>query len=66
MQFKTFLMQYATAPKAMQNTYDSVKNYILSLGDDIIENQLKLYVAFKKVKNFVCAEIYKDKILSPS
>lgn len=59
-------MQYATAPKAMQNTYDSVKNYILSLGDDIIENQLKLYVAFKKVKNFVCAEIYKDKILSPS
>lgn len=60
---KTFLMQYAAAPKAMQNTYDSIKNYILSLGDDIIENQLKLYIAFKKVKNFVCAEIYKDKIL---
>ena len=60
---KTFLMQYAAAPKTMQNTYDSIRNYILSLGDDIIENQLKLYVAFKKVKNFVCAEIYKDKIL---
>jgi len=33
------------------------------LGDDITENQLKLYVAFRKVKNFVCAQIYRQKIL---
>ena len=33
-----------------QNLFYSIKEYILSLGDDISENQLKLYVAFKKAK----------------
>ena len=28
------------------------------MGDDISENHLKLYVAFKKAKNFVCVEVY--------
>jgi predicted transport protein len=28
------------------------------LGDDVSENELKLYVAFKKVKNIICVEIY--------
>jgi predicted transport protein len=60
---KTFLQQYDGAPLKLQNTYDTIKNYILSLGDDITENQLKLYVAFKKIKNFVCAEIYQSKII---
>ncbi len=60
---KTFLQQYAGAPEKLQNLYDSIKGYILSLGDDITENQLKLYVAFRKVKNIVCAEIYQSKIL---
>lgn len=36
---------------------------ILSLGDDIAENQLKLYVAFKKVKNIACIEVYQSYIL---
>lgn len=47
----------------MRNLYETIRNYILSLGDDISENQLKLYVAFKKIKNIVCAEIYQSKIL---
>lgn len=36
---------------------------IFSLGDDIAENQLKLYVAFKKVKNIACVEVYQSYIL---
>ena len=35
----------------------------MSLGDDISENQLKLYVAFKKVKNIACVEMYQSKII---
>ena len=35
----------------------------MSLGDDISENQLKLYVAFKKAKNFVCVEVYQSSLL---
>ncbi len=60
---KTFLQQYAGAPTKLQNLYESIKGYILSLGDDITENQLKLYVAFRKVKNIICVEIYQSKII---
>ena len=60
---KTFLQQFDTAGSTLQNLYLSVKNYILSLGDDVTENTLKFYVAFKKVKNIACVEIYQSKIL---
>lgn len=60
---KSFLQQYENAPKEIQDLYGSLKDYILSLGDDISENQLKLYVAFRKVKNFASAEVYASKIL---
>lgn len=59
---KTFAQQFESADGKMQTLYLSIKDYILSLGDDITENQLKLYVAFKKVKNIVCVEIYSSKI----
>ena len=36
---------------------------MLRLGDDVSENRLKLYSAFKKIKNIVCVEIFKDKLL---
>lgn len=36
---------------------------MLSLGDDITENQLKLYVAFRKVRNIATVEIYQSKII---
>lgn len=60
---KTFLQQFAAAPAKLQSTYETIRDYILSLGDDVIENQLKLYAAFKKTKNIVCTEIYQSKIL---
>jgi len=41
-------------PKEKQELYFSIRDYILSKGDDISENYLKLYIAFKKVKNFIC------------
>lgn len=60
---KTFRQHYEEAPSVLRDLYDSVRSYILSLGDDIVENQLKLYVAFKKINNFICAEVYQSKIL---
>ena len=35
----------------------------LALGDDIVSNQLKLYLAYKKVRNMVCIEIYSKQII---
>lgn len=34
----------------------------MSLGDDVSENRLKLYVAFKKVRNIICAEVYRNNV----
>lgn len=59
---KSFLEQYNAAPKTLQSIYDQIKDYILSLGDDVSENIVKLYTAFKKIKNFVTLEIYQSNI----
>ena len=60
---KAFKQYFAEAGEKNQNIYYSIRDYVLSLGDDIAENQLKLYVAFKKAKNFVCVEVYQSQIL---
>jgi predicted transport protein len=54
----TFKGNYEKAPEAMKVLYTGLRDYIVSLGDDVSVNELKLYVAFKKVKNIICAEIY--------
>ena len=60
---KDFKRYFTEAGKKHQNLYYTIREYILSLGDDISENQLKFYVAFKKAKNFVCIEVYKSSVL---
>ena len=60
---KTFVEQYETAPQKMKEIFDELKDYALSLGDDVTANILKLYTAFKKIKNFATLEIYQGKIL---
>ena len=42
----------------MKTLYAGIRDCIVSLGDDISINELKLYVAFKKTRNIICAEIY--------
>ena len=59
---KAFKQYFAEAGEKNQNIFYSIRDYVLSLGDDIAENQLKLYVAFKKAKNFVCIEVYQSQI----
>lgn len=50
-------------PKEMLDLYDQIRSYILGLGDDISENLLKYYIAFKKIKNIVCIELYDTKFI---
>jgi predicted transport protein len=33
--------------------YQHLKDYIMTLGDDVFEKETKYYIAFKKIKNFV-------------
>ncbi|MFS0871046.1 DUF5655 domain-containing protein [Paenibacillus xylanilyticus] len=60
---KTFQEQLQSTTPALRELYYSIRAYILALGDDVTENQLKLYTAFKKMKNIICAEVYQKQIL---
>ena len=60
---KDFKQYFSEAGEKNQNLFYSVCDYVLSLGDDVSENQLKLYVAFKKVRNIVCVEVYQSNVL---
>lgn len=59
----SFLEKYDRANKKIRELYEDIRLFILSLGDDVTENQLKLYVAFKKTKNIICSEIHSAEIL---
>ena len=60
---KTFSDQYQVAPQKFKDLYDELYDYAMSLGDDVSQSTLKLYSAFKKIKNFCTMEVYQTKLL---
>lgn len=48
----------ANAPRELRDLWDAVTTYLAALGDDVQSKELKFYVAFKRIKNFVCLELY--------
>ena len=60
---KSHIEKLASATEKFKTLYDSVCDYISSLGDDLVPNQLKLYLAYKKVQNVFCIEIYQKQIV---
>lgn len=45
----------------LKNIFDSLHDYIMTLGDEIQFKKLKYYGAYKRIKNFVCVEIFTRK-----
>lgn len=60
---KTAEEQLEQAHPEIRELYEAVSSQLLSLGDDVQEKHLKLYVAFRRLKNFACVIPYKDKLL---
>ena len=60
---KTFSDQYQVAPQKFKDLYDELYDYAMSLGDDVSQSTLKLYSAFKKIKNFCTMEVCQTKLL---
>lgn len=60
---KTFEEQLANTDATVKTLYQDLTNYVLSLGDDVSETRLKLYAAFKKIKNIVTVVILKKKMI---
>lgn len=48
----------ANASPALKDIYDQLAGMLTGLGDDVQMKELKLYVAFKRIKNFACVEVY--------
>jgi predicted transport protein len=55
---RTFQEALEKADQALTDLYNSVCDFLLSLGDDVQQKVLKFYGAFKRIKNFACIEIY--------
>ncbi len=48
----------AKAPQDIRDVYEAVAAFLTGLGDDVQVKELKLYIAFKRLKNFACIEVY--------
>lgn len=44
-------------PKALQDLWESLKAFLLALGDDVQMKELEQYVAFRRLKNFTCVKV---------
>ncbi|OEC49746.1 DUF5655 domain-containing protein [Pseudomonas sp. ENNP23] len=49
---KTWQEQLSQATPEIVTLFDTTKSYLHSIGDDVQEKHLKLYVAFRRLKNF--------------
>ena len=47
----------------MREIVDEVRRYMVEQGDDVSENELKLYLAIKKVCNIVCVEVNRTRVI---
>lgn len=48
----------AHADPDLRDIYEAVRQYLIGLGDDVQMKELQNYVAFKRIKNFACVEVY--------
>ncbi len=60
---KTFAEWLGVISDPLREVLASTEDYILSLGDDVLRKELKLYVAFKRLKNFATVVLQKNKML---
>lgn len=56
--YKTVTEHLEAANQELTDLYHSLRDYLMSLGDDVQEKTLKYYFAYKKIKNFACVEVY--------
>lgn len=47
----------------MLDLVSDLRAFLLGLGDDITEKQLKLYLAYRRIKNFACVVLQKKSLL---
>jgi predicted transport protein len=63
--YKTISEVMKDLDAVMIDRFEALRAYLMALGDDVQETTLRFYIAFKRIKNFVCVEFRPttDKIL---
>ena len=60
---KTYAECLETMSDSLSVLLASLEDYILSLGDDVQKKELKLYAAYKRLKNFTSVVIQKNRLV---
>jgi len=60
---KPFVEVLAAADASVRAWYEELRDFITHLGDDVDEKQVKLYVAFRRIKNFACVVASAHKLI---
>lgn len=42
----------------VKDRYESLRSFLLALGDDVQEKNTTCYIAFKRIRNFACVEVH--------
>jgi predicted transport protein len=56
--YKTVSQYLEEADDTLRDIFESLKAFLLGLGDDVQMSALKFYFAFKRFKNFACVEVH--------
>ena len=56
--YKTVSEFYEQADAELKDRYESLRAFMMALGDDVQLSTMKFYFAFKRIKNFACVEIH--------
>jgi predicted transport protein len=46
------------ASQELKDRYENLRSFMLALGDDVQEKACKNYFAYKRIKNFACADVH--------
>ncbi len=60
---KSLAEQLALATPELRALYEQTTSLLLSLGEDVQQKPLKLYTAFRRLKNFACVIAYPNRLL---
>ncbi|QEZ44127.1 DUF5655 domain-containing protein [Cupriavidus oxalaticus] len=60
---KSLEEQLALASTEIRELYEQTTGFLTALGDDVQEKHLKLYTAFRRLKNFACVIAYSNRLL---
>jgi predicted transport protein len=55
--------QLAVAPTEIRDLYQQTTSYLNALDDDVQEKRLKLWTAFRRLKNFACVIVYPNRLV---